>query len=312
MLLGSPTAIRVPCIGFGHFPLVIDSKDTAPFGTALPSQGEEKNLQMNAGMSAMFGPVTEWIQNELNDFNCAKPFPSGMPMDPVIRLQDLYAQLCVPSLEPFRSDLPSGIRFCGYPLGSNDKGPALPTWWDDFVVAPQEPALPLVVVTSGTLPTVKFTDLIGPAIEACADLPVRLLVCAVHVSPPIATLPGNVRWAKWIAFEQLFPHASILISNGGYGGVSQALASGLPLILAGMTEDKMEVNARTARAGAAINLETQSPTAEQIKAAIEEMIGSSKYKATALKLQEEYAAYDPTQRVAALIDELRVKFYGSV
>lgn len=53
MLLDSSESKRVPVIGVGHFPLAILSKDTAAFGLGLPSQGEEKNMELNAGSTQM-------------------------------------------------------------------------------------------------------------------------------------------------------------------------------------------------------------------------------------------------------------------
>ena len=42
----------------------------------------------------------------------------------------------------------------------------------------------------------------------------------------------------------LLPRTDVLVTNGGYGGVQQALAHGVPLVVAGRTEDKVEVAAR--------------------------------------------------------------------
>jgi hypothetical protein len=45
---------------------------------------------------------------------------------------------------------------------------------------------------------------------------------------------------------ELLPYASVLVSNGSYRGVQQALRHGVPMVLAGQAEDKAEVTARTA------------------------------------------------------------------
>ena len=58
----------------------------------------------------------------------------------------------------------------------------------------------------------------------------------------------------------------------GYGGVQMALAHGIPLIVAGDTDDKMEVAARVEWSKTGINLKKQSPTSDEIKDAVREIL----------------------------------------
>ncbi|KAK5125382.1 hypothetical protein LTR85_000491 [Meristemomyces frigidus] len=309
MLLDSPDAKRVPVVGLGHFPIALMSKDTAPFGSGLPSQGEERNTAMNAGVIQMMSGVQAAVERILAPYKCAKPLPSRQPMDMVFRAPDIYCQLCVPELEPPRSDLPENFRFVGTLLGGNDQRPS-PDWFQSFIVEDKSD-LPLVMVTSGTLPNMGPTELILPTIEACRTLPVRLIVCAVHARRPDGfVLPENARWAEWIPFEELFKYTSLVVSNGGYGGINQAFAAGIPMILAGMSEDKAETGVRGAMTGAAINLRTQTPTAEQIHEALELMLSNRVYKEKALEMKKAYAACDPVGSIVEAVNELSEKFYA--
>ena len=54
-----------------------------------------------------------------------------------------------------------------------------------------------------------------------------------------------------------------MVTNGGYGGVQIALSYGVPLVVAGTTEDKPEVAARVAWSGAGINLKTATPAPQR-------------------------------------------------
>ena len=58
-----------------------------------------------------------------------------------------------------------------------------------------------------------------------------------------------------------------MVTNGGYGAVQRAVSTGVPLVVAGNTEDKPEVAARVAWSGAGINLRTGTPTADRWSAA---------------------------------------------
>lgn len=284
-----------------------ETQDTPPFGAGLPYQGEEVNKQMNAGCIQMFSGVQAAFKKQLERYDCQTELPSEFLFDTCVRLPDLYLQLCPPVLEPLRTDLPTNVRFCGTLTGSNDKKPR-PKWWDEFVA--QESEKPLIIVTSGSLPGLKADYLIRPAIEACRNLPVRLVVCAVNVPfPDDLVLPKNTRWEKWIAFEDIFPYTSLIVSSGGYGGISQAFASGIPMIVAGTTEDKTETGLRAEGTGAAINLRTQTPSIEQLSEALNAMLTDPKYKTAALQLKKAYADCDALESIVKGIEELTEQYY---
>ncbi|KAK5005116.1 hypothetical protein LTR28_008101 [Elasticomyces elasticus] len=293
---------RIPVIGIGHFPMMHLSKDTPPFGMALQSSGPEQNAVMNAGVLQMFSDVNKILVDILEGLGCTKPLKYGFFGDIVVQTPDLFLQLCVPVMEPPRSDLPPHVRFIGTVLGANDARP-MPDWFQSFVVDDQ--SSPLFVVTSGTLPGTSAMDLIIPTIQACAALPIRLVVCTVHAElPSDFKVPPNARVARWIAFDALLPYANVMVTNAGYGGVNQALAAGLLIICAGVTEDKAETSARANLTGAAINLQTQTPTTDQMREAIERLLGDASFKSKALELKQTYDACDAVGSVVDAIWEL--------
>ena len=76
---------------------------------------------------------------------------------------------------------------------------------------------------------------------------------------------------------------------GGLGGVQNALAHGIPLIIAGVTEDKMEVAARVENTGAGINLRKQRPSVAEIKNAVNCILQNPEFKQKAGEMQADYA-----------------------
>jgi UDP:flavonoid glycosyltransferase YjiC (YdhE family) len=81
----------------------------------------------------------------------------------------------------------------------------------------------------------------------------------------------------------------VLVTNGGYGGVQQALAHGVPVVVAGQTEDKVEVSARVAWSGAGINLKTNRPTPAQVARAVERVGSDASYRTRAQALASAFA-----------------------
>ncbi len=95
-----------------------------------------------------------------------------------------------------------------------------------------------------------------------------------------------------------------MVTNGGYGGVQIALSHGVPIVVAGTTEDKPEVAARVAWSGAGINLRTSTPSAESVRNAVLEVLSKPAYRLNAKRLAQEYSLYDAVERGTASIEKL--------
>ena len=95
-----------------------------------------------------------------------------------------------------------------------------------------------------------------------------------------------------------------MVTNGGYGAVQKALGYGVPLVVAGATEDKPEVAARVGWSGAGINLRTQAPTPKAIAAAVRSVLTDGRYRAAAQRLQRQYARLSAGDRAAELLEQL--------
>ena len=161
-----------------------------------------------------------------------------------------------------------------------------------------------MLVTQGTLAT-DPDNLLRPAISALADQDV--LVIATSGGPDPETVlaardrPANVRIEPFVPFTELLPLVDVMITNGGYGGVQMALAYGVPLVGAGTTEDKMEVNARAAHSGAGVSLKVDRPTSSQVLSGVRTVLDDPAYRARARLLQQAYARYGGARRAAAIV-----------
>jgi UDP:flavonoid glycosyltransferase YjiC (YdhE family) len=174
---------------------------------------------------------------------------------------DRFLQLSVEELSYRRSDTPSHVKFVGTLPPAAPSGD-LPTWWQDVISAER-----VVVVTQGTVANQSFTDLIEPTLQALAGFP-GLVVAATGRPGEIGDVPANVRVAEFVPFDDLLPRADVLVTNGGFGAVQQALRHGVPMVAAGLTEEKKENNVRLAATGAAIDLATDRPTAADVRQAV--------------------------------------------
>jgi UDP:flavonoid glycosyltransferase YjiC (YdhE family) len=125
--------------------------------------------------------------------------------------------------------------------------------------------------------------------------------------PIAATAPPNSRIARFIPYEAVLPHIDLLITNGGFGGVLQALTHGVPLLVAGDSEEKPEIAARIAHAGLGINLATGQPAATLIAAAASEILDSNAYQARADAVARELGVIDAIGTIEAVLAAARTE-----
>jgi MGT family glycosyltransferase len=295
---------RVPIVSLGITALALSSADTAFFGTALPPSITPEDRARNAAMNshlqhAIFGSVQRYFNDTLV-MHGSRPLPAFL-FDSMITLPDLYLQLTAKEFEYPRGELPDSIRFVGplLPPPSTDFLPA--SWRDDI-----EKARSLVLVTQGTVANDDLGHLVGPTLTALADE--DLMVIASTGGRPVETipvaLPANARAATFLPFDRLLPKVSVMVTNGGYGAVTHALSLGVPLVVAGDSEEKPEIAARVAWTGAGINLGTGRPSAMQIREAVRAVLTKPQYRQRAQALRTAFARHNARDEIAELVEDL--------
>ena len=154
---------------------------------------------------------------------------------------DAYLQATVAGFEYPRSDLAPSVRFVGPILAPPTADFDEPPWWGELGGGRQ-----VVHVTQGTLDNADLARLLLLTVRALADDDVLVVATTGGPDPePLrAGLPANACLERFIPHDRLLPHVDVMVTNGGYGGVQQALANGVPLVVAGDSEDKPEVAAR--------------------------------------------------------------------
>ena len=224
----------------------------------------------------------------------------------------LADRLIVPTVPEFdypRTDLPANVRYVGavHPAPTQKFRP--PAWWRKL-----DGDRPVVHVTQGTVDNTDLGRLLEPTIEALADEHVMVVATTGgrHASELSFTVPPNTYVAEHIPHDHLLPKVDVMVTNGGYGAVQRALATGVPLVVAGNTEDKPEVAARVAWSGAGIDLKTGTPTPKAIRTAVRDVLGDGRYLRRARELEVAYAQRDGVAEIAALIDEVVIERSAAV
>jgi UDP:flavonoid glycosyltransferase YjiC (YdhE family) len=135
-----------------------------------------------------------------------------------------------------------------------------------------------------------------------------LLVVATAGGRPVDAIPGpipaNARLAQYLPFEWILTKANVFVTNGGYGSVNQAMSFGIPLVTAGLTEDKADVNARVAWSGVGIDLATNEPTPQALREAVRTVLDRPTYRKRASSMADEFGGIDTRAEILRIIGEL--------
>jgi UDP:flavonoid glycosyltransferase YjiC (YdhE family) len=82
------------------------------------------------------------------------------------------------------------------------------------------------------------------------------------------------------------------------------MSFGIPLVGAGLTEDKADVNARVAWSGVGINLATNAPTKEALRDAVRTVLDQRGYRLRASQIRDEFAGIDTPSELLRIISQL--------
>ncbi len=296
--LGAPGLRPRRWVAVGCNPVALASDDTTPFGPAQPGpEGDVRaaNRAANEDFQASLEPCRERIEQAVRRLGATEPVASVF--DGMVTVPDVFASLTVPGLEFGRSDAPDSLHLVGVLPPPTSSGWTPPDWWADL-----ESDRPVVVVTQGTLANGDLGQLVRPTLDALADQDV-LVVAALgrDVDDLPGTVPANARVEAFIPFGALLPYADVFVTNGGFGATQQALAAGLPVVIAGTTEDKPLVSARVTARGVGHDLRTATPEPHVVREAVLDLLTNDQVRAAVDRLAVEYAQHDALDTIEQLL-----------
>ena len=294
---------RAPWASISLVPLILPSRDLPPGGLGLlPGRGplgRVRDAALRGVSSTMLkAALRSSYSRARREAGLTGPGPgvAQAPFSPFLLLAT-----SVPELELPRTDLPAHVHFVGRMAAPPPASSSLPAWWGDVLAGDR----PVVHVTQGTF-NAEPSELLLPTLQALADEPV--LVVATTGRRGRLELPGpvpdNARVTDLLPYDELLPRTTAMVTNGGWGGVTAALAHGIPLVVAGGDIDKPEIAARVGWSGAGIDLRTGRPTPEQVRRAVRTVLSEPDRTAAARHVARSFAEHDGPQEVAHLLERL--------
>jgi MGT family glycosyltransferase len=297
-LLGKPVVNVVVIPNMESDPLV----PPLFFGFRPPRNLAEKGLQGLAGLLSdkiILRPAHQSYRRQHTFYGQDVP-KGGRLTDDAYRCSDAIIQAGTQSLDfPRRNNNPK-VHYVGalLPHRRQDATPMEPL--------PQGYAT-TIVVTQGTVDNADQDKLINPALEALKDMDALVIVATGgrRTTELRERYPQpNIHIRDYVDFAAVFDSTDVFVTNGGFGGVQLALSKGVPLVVSGINEGKSDVNARVEYAGAGINLRTDSPSPEKIRAAVRSILADPAWKNRAQQMRQDFARQDPARAAAEVIESV--------
>ncbi len=210
---------------------------------------------------------------------------AGLPVDPSLDLRfspHLVLALTSSALVG-AAPLPPQCRLVGPVLGARLDDAQFP--WQEW-----DPDRQHVLVTVGTLSdhlATGFYPRIAAALQALADRVQAVFVAPAGAVPDPA---GRLLVVDRVPMLRLLPRLDAVVCHGGMGTVTEALAHGVPLVVAPIRHDQPVLARQVAAAGAGIEVSFASATAAELRGAVAAVLDEPGYRAAAGRVAESFAA----------------------
>ena len=297
--------LGVPVIAVGVMPVAETSRDLPPMGMGMTPGDSivhkvKQPLLRFFSSKVVFGKSNKLFKSILKKEGI-EVAPFANMFDLLYRSSDIVFQSGTPGFEYYRSDLGKNIRYAGALLPykpERARSYYLPYQYRKYKYK--------VLVTQGTVEK-DPEKIIVPVLKAFrnSDTLVIATTGGSRTQELKARFPDeNFIIEDFIPFNDVMPYCDVYVTNGGYGGVMLGIQNQLPMVVAGVHEGKNEINARVGYFKLGINLNTETPTAEVIRKAVQQVVSDRIYRENVQKLCNEFNNYDPKQLIEKCIAEI--------
>jgi MGT family glycosyltransferase len=188
--------------------------------------------------------VDAWVRRQLHDLQVDLGVDPQVAAHGDLRFSDRLViaftteALCTPA-----AGLEGRLRFVGPAIDRRPRDVEFPWDWLD--------ERPGVLVSLGTVNAEAGDRFFATAIDALAGAPVQVVIVApARTAGRVPAHGGNILVRERVPQLALLPHLAAVVSHGGHNTVCEALAHGLPLVLAPIRDDQPIVAEQVVRAGA--------------------------------------------------------------
>ncbi|MFD9356029.1 glycosyltransferase [Streptomyces sp. NPDC060031] len=236
---------------------------------------------------ADFPRVGEWVAGQIGGLlaefgDGAVAGSAASDWDPRFS-ERLVLVFSTPELVGRAEDFPPHYAFVGPAFGARPAGPGFP--WQAL-----DPARQRVLVSLGTLNQEAGSRFYGAVLAAAERLADRVQLVLVAPASLIGSAPGNVLHLERVPQPALLPHLDAVVCHAGHNTVCEALAHGLPLVVAPIRDDQPIVARQVVEAGAGVRVRFGRARAEELRDALTAVLDETGPRRAARRIQASFAA----------------------
>lgn len=182
----------------------------------------------------------------------------------------------------------------------------VPDW---LRVPPERPRIALTMGVSLTDHAAGYSVSVRELLEALADLDVEVvatLADAERRAPP--RVPGNTRVVPYVPLHALAATCAAVLSHGGFNTMLTAAVHGVPQLAMPWDFDGPLFARRATAQGAALAIDADQVTGENVRAAVLRLLGERPFAERARDLRAEITALPSPNQLVAQLEELTAAY----
>ncbi|MCX5380507.1 glycosyltransferase [Streptomyces sp. NBC_00091] len=244
---------------------------------------------------ADFPKVGEWVAGQVSGL-LAEFGESGAGWDP--RFSDrLVLVFSTPELLGSCEGFAPHYAFVGPAFGARPAAPDFP--WQRL-----DPQRRRVLVSLGTLNQEAGARFYRAVLGAAERLAGEVQLVLVAPAALVGEVPGHVLVRASVPQLELLPHLDAVVCHGGHNTVCEALAYGLPLVVAPIRDDQPIVARQVALAGAGVRVRFGRTGAEELRDALTAVLDDPGPRRAARRIQASFAAAGGAAAAADRLEKL--------
>ncbi|MEV6953811.1 glycosyltransferase [Streptomyces sp. NPDC051183] len=247
---------------------------------------------------ADFPKVGDWVAGQIGGLLAEAECGGGPGTDWDPRFSDrLVLVFSTPELVGRADDFPAHYAFVGPAFGARPTGPGFP--WQAL-----DPNRRRVLVSLGTLNQEAGARFYGAVLGAAERLADEVQLVLVAPAGLVGPAPGNVLHLERVPQPALLPHLDAVVCHAGHNTVCEALAHGLPLVVAPIRDDQPIVARQVVEAGAGVRVRFGRTRAEEMRDALTAVLDEPGPRRAARRIQASFAAAGGAATAADRLEKL--------
>jgi MGT family glycosyltransferase len=256
--------------------------------------------------------VGEWVTRRLADLQRRHGIPDRAAQAGDLRFSDqLVIVFTSAALIGPTGAFPGHYVFVGPALGPRPRPAAFPWEWLD-------PSRRHVLVSLGTVNRDAGRRFFAVAREALAPLADRVqailvagpdtVACGTGAAPgAVEQAPAHLLVREHVPQLELLPSLDAVVCHAGHNTVCEALAHGVPLVVAPIRDDQPIVAQQVVDAGAGIRVKFARVGAGELRAAISALLDDPAYRDAARRVRASFAAAGGAAAAADHLEKLALE-----